>query len=99
MFAPIVDGEFTRADRQAWLRRSLLAALPLSEARARAMVAHVTPHSFRPGLAGDLLQEGEGLESIMVQCRWHGQRVVRIYAERTSLSMTRRSDEFRFILA
>ena len=36
----------------------MLSALPMDEVEARAMVSEVTPHSFRPGLARDLLKEG-----------------------------------------
>ena len=62
------------------------------------MVDEVTPHSFRPGLAGDLLAEGLTLQAIAVECRWHGERIVRIYAEREPLSAVRHSDAFRLIL-
>ena len=85
MFAPYSNGESTRSNRQAWLRNALLAAIPAKEARARAMVAEVTPHSFRPGLAGDLLEQNMSLAAIAVQCRWQGVRNVRMYAERLSL--------------
>lgn len=97
VFAPSSSGVSTRLERQQWLRQALLQALPLSETRARAMVEHVTPHSFRPGLAGDLLEEGMSLDAIASECRWHGRRIVRMYAERESLSAVRRTDGFRTI--
>ena len=98
MFAPSATELTTRADRQAWLRQALLRALPAEEVRARAMVQFVTPHSFRPGLAGDMLEDGMSLDGIATECRWHGRRIVRIYAERDSLSSARRTDGFRRIV-
>ena len=86
VFAPIAPGVAPeRSDRQRWLRSVLLAALPLSQRRTRALVSSVTPHSFRPGLAGDLLMAGEPLDVVMRLCRWLSARVARVYAERPSL--------------
>ena len=95
VFAPEVDALPSRANRQAWLRAALLAALPTRDARARAMVADVTPHSFRPGLAGDLLREGMLPQAIAVECRWSDIRNVRLYGERLPLCAARRSLAFR----
>jgi len=95
VFAPIADGQCSRQERQTWIRGALLSALPLDEQSARAMVNDVTPHSFRPGLAGDLLAEGKQLGAIAIECRWKGPRIVRIYAERMALSDARRGVRFR----
>ena len=94
MFAPHVEEQPSRQDRQEWLRAALLAALPPQDTRARAMVADVTPHSFRPGLAGDLLREGMLPQAIAVECRWADIRNVRLYGERLPLSAARRSSAF-----
>ena len=71
--------------------------MPTNEIRAIAMLDNVTPHSFRPGLAGDLLADGNTLDAIAVECRWHGARIVRMYAERMALSAARRGNGFRRI--
>ena len=97
VFAPNGDWPPTREARQAWLRRSILEALPEQEVRARALVEDVTPHSFRSGLAGDLFREGASLWQIASACRWHSMQAVRLYAERPCLSMTRVSMAFRTI--
>ena len=54
LFRPVKGCRPTRTGRRRWLQRVLWAALPLGEHAARKMVAHVTPHAFRAGLAGDL---------------------------------------------
>ena len=59
------------------------------------MISEVTPHSFRPGVAGDLLAEGKQFGEIAVECRWQGVRNVRMYAERMSLGDARMSTAFR----
>ena len=97
VFAPVRGETCSREQRQAWLREVLLAALPSNERYARASVDAVTPHSFRPGLAGDLHREGVALARIGSICRWNTQRVVRLYAERPSLSVLRITKVFRFI--
>ena len=95
VFAPRAGELSTRADRQQWLRAALLDALPLQDIRARTMVEDVTPHSFRPGLVGDLLSEGMLPQAIAVECRWSDIRNVRLYGERLPLSAARRSPAFR----
>ena len=97
VFSPRKLSAFTRDDRTNWLRKSLLAALPLSEERARKMVLAVTGHSFRPGLAGDLLSEGAALTKIALILRWQGTRIVRMYAERQALCCFISSTAFRLI--
>ena len=54
-------------------------------------------HSFRPGLAGDLLCEGVQLAEIAVLLRWQGERNARMYAERPSLAVYRRGAAFRVV--
>ena len=61
------------------------------------MIDEVTPHSFRPGLAGDLLAEGKQFGAIAVECRWQGVKNVRMYAERMALGDARASTAFRKI--
>ena len=97
VFAPVRGELCSRDDRQAWIRETLLAALPISEREARAAVEDVTPHSFRAGLAGDLFRAGVSLQRIASICRWHVPRVVRIYAERPCLSASRLTEGFRLI--
>jgi hypothetical protein len=86
VFAPIAPAVAPeRGDRQRWLRSILLAAIPLSQRAARRLVSAVTPHSFRPGLAGDLLLAGESFDVILRLLRWMSKRVARMYAERPAL--------------
>ena len=81
----------SREERQRWLRMVLLAALPRSDKVARALVEKVTPHSWRPGLAGDMLAEGTTDAERMRRCRWLSKRVADMYAERPSLGRQRQS--------
>ena len=96
-FAPDPDTVTTGRQRVAWLKRVMLSALPLDAHRAREMVDDVTPHSFRPGLAGDLLREGVSLQLIALICRWSDIRNVRTYGDRMPLSVARSSTAFRVI--
>jgi len=97
VFAPVLNETVSREDRQSWIREVLWRALPIPEREARLVVQNVTPHSFRPGLAGDLHREGVSLQRIGSICRWNTPRVVRLYAERPCLSMTRLTNGFRLI--
>ena len=85
VFAPVVGVPNSRADRAAWLKSALLRAIPASEVAARQQVEEVTPHSFRPGLAGDLLRVGKRIDDIAAECRWHGVANARMYSERPPL--------------
>ena len=69
VFRPVAGAQPTRLARKRWLQRVLLAALPLDETAAREEVKHVTPHAFRAGLAGDLLQAEVAWNTIAIWCR------------------------------
>ena len=69
----------------------------MRERKARTLIADVTPHSFRAGLAGDLLHEGVSLQIIGSVCRWNSMIDVRLYAERPCMSMSRTTEQFRLI--
>lgn len=97
VFAPVRGELCSRDDREAWIRQTLLAALPIEEREARAAVENVSPHSFRARLAGDLFRAGVSLQRIASICRWHVPRVVRMYAERPCLSASRLTEGFRLI--
>ena len=97
MFAPVRGERPKHDDRQRWLRHTLLAALPLHDTVARALVADVSPHSFRSGLASDLLREGVAIQLIGSICRWNAIKAIRLYAERPSLTMARETSTFRDI--
>ena len=97
VFAPQGIWPACRDTRQRWLRDALLRALPLNDQRARRLVEEVTPHSFRPGIAGDLFREGASVWQIAFLCRWHSMQAVRLYTQRPSLSMARTSSSFRLI--
>ena len=94
VFAPVQGELCSRADRRDWLRDSFLSALPEFEVKARDKVQEVTPHSFRPGLAGDMLAAGKTMQQIMMHCRWQSERSARAYAERVELTTYRVSNEF-----
>ena len=79
----------SRSDCQSWMRRVLLVALPLDQVAARHEISHVTSHSNRPGLAGDLLEEGMPMQAIQRICRWKSESTAVMYARRPSLSMYR----------
>ena len=95
IFRPTKGVMPTRDKRQRWLRRTLWNALPMRERRARTLVAEVTPHSFRAGLAGDLLREGASFQTIGSVCRWKSMYDMRMYSERPCLSMSRETENFR----
>ena len=94
IYAPVKGEAPTREGRQDWLRQAILQALPLDDA-ARDLVVKVTPHSFRAGLAGDLYRDGVATPQIQSVCRWNSVRVVRLYAERPALLMSRSTTGFR----
>ena len=97
VFAPVKGVQTTREQRATWLRESLLAALPEDELAARQLVQDVTPHAFRPGLAGDMRRAGMRLDAISMELRWQGMRNARMYSARTPLSSARQSAKFRLI--
>mgnify|MGYP003334202887 CR=1 FL=1 len=97
IFRPTLGARPTRLERRQWLQRVLWQALPLDELSARKLVADVTPHAFRAGLAGDLHNENVSWQSIAMWCRWHSMRAMRMYASRPALSTARTSTRFRLI--
>ena len=97
MFAPDVSGAVTRDGRTTWLRWALRQLIPSRETKDVQLIGAVTGHSFRPGLAGDLLREGESVQQIALVCRWQGVRNARMYAERPALSAFMRTNVFRVI--
>ena len=94
VFEPIRGAQPSAELRTDWLRRTLRSIIPVDESAARALIDEVSPHSFRPGLAGDLLREGMRLDEIAIQCRWHGTRNPKMYASRPPLSAFLRSAAF-----
>ena len=96
VFAPVLGDKCTREARQDWIRDVLYQPLPIPEREARLAVEDATPHSFRAGLAGDLFREGVSLQRIKIICRWF-LCVVRTYAERPCLSMSKLTNGFRLI--
>ena len=98
VYAPVLGESTSREARQQWLRSALLDALPIAEVEARALIDGVSPHSFRAGLSGDLFREGVAIPRIAAICRWSSMQVVRIYAERPCMSMSRLTVNFRLIV-
>ena len=97
VFQPVAGQRPTRAGRQRWLREVLRAAIPRDETDALAMLADVTPHAWRAGLAGDMAEEQVSWQTIATWCRWSSMRAMRMYASRSSLHASRRSRHFRMI--
>ena len=97
VFKPLAGRKYTRARRRQWLQDLLLAALPLHEHAARKMVADVTPHAFRAGIAGDMHEEQVQWQLIAMWCRWHSMRAMRMYASRPALRTARTSAAFRLV--
>ena len=69
VFAPVAGEICSREERCRWLRTSIRAAMLPSESKAIEALEHVTPHSFRPGIAGDLLRDGMSLSDMIVELR------------------------------
>ena len=97
VFQPCAGRRPTRLQRRLWLQSVLLAALPLGEVSVRADVKFVTPHAFRAGLAGDLLRADVAWNTIVIWCRWHSMRAMRMYATRPALFTKRKTQAFRVI--
>ena len=89
VFAPTFGVEASRAQRKAWLQKTLLAALHVHEVKERELVKLVSPHAFRAGLAGDLLRADVAPQTIAIWCRWWSMRAMRLYADRPELCASR----------
>ena len=89
VFAPELGATLSRARRKLWLQQTLLAALHTNEDAVRHLVALVSPHAFRAGLAGDLLRAGVAPQTIAIWCRWWSMRAMRLYADRQELCLSR----------
>ena len=70
---------FKRLVRTAWDKRLLG---EMSEAQLERMVAAVSSHSIRVGVAQDNFAAGEGLPAIMQAYRWRDARTVMRYGAR-----------------
>ena len=97
VFAPVLGAPASRSRRKQWLQEALRAALPEGDTAARQQIELVSPHSFRAGLAGDLLRAGVPPQSIAIWCRWWSMRAMRMYADRRELLAHRQSSAFRLI--
>ena len=96
-FDPVPGTAPTRSDRAMWLRDSFLAALPLQEHAARQLVTAISPHSFRPGIAGDMRRAGKRMDQISFELRWRGLKNARMYSARPPLFSARVSAKFKLI--
>ena len=94
IFEPVPSVIPSRESRQRWMRKALLlvygshytaAASMADQDTIERVVARVTPHSFRGGLAVDLRNEKASWEQISVEGRWKSKRAVKIYASRSTL--------------
>ena len=81
LFAPL--GKSTTPSRrafQAWLRASFARLLVGDAAEIAALVASITPHSFRAGMAGDLERERVPRLHIKKVGRWASDKAMEQYA-------------------
>ena len=79
MFSPTGSSCPTQTQFQTWLRTAFKALLKLPEAETEALVAAMTPHSFRAGLASDLTREGVPRRTIMKHGRWASPKAMEQY--------------------
>ena len=79
MFEPVPGKSLSSADFQTWLRSSFRALLVESAREVAAMVAAITPHSFRAGLASDLEHENVTKRRIKRAGRWDSDKAVEKY--------------------
>ena len=80
----------TRTALQSWMRESFRALLQGDRDEVDALVAAITPHSWRAGLASDMEAEGAPRENIMRVGRWYSHRAVEKYIRDTLAQRLRR---------
>ena len=85
LFEPIPGRQADRGDRQRWLRAVCQGCFTISTHASHALM-NVTPHSFRGGMAVDMLGEGASLEQIAARGRWLSRKAVKLYAGKCTLS-------------
>lgn len=81
---------------QKWLRASFRALLMEDAAEVEALVAAITPHSFRAGIAGDLERESVPRPRIKKLGRWSSDRAMEQYI-RGGLAQRLQRLLFRFV--
>lgn len=80
MFSPLGEACPSQAEFQSWLRESFRAMLSKgNEVEIEALIGAMTPHSFRAGLAGDLVREGIPRRVIMKHGRWMSSKAMEQY--------------------
>ena len=84
LFEPVPGRKADRGDRQRWLR-AVFAKCFVVPPRATDALTTITPHSFRGGMAVDMMQEGASLEQIAARGRWLSRRAVKLYAGKCAL--------------
>ena len=80
LFTPTGQQAPTRQEFQDWLRTSFRQLLGGKSPEIDALIAAITPHSFRAGLAGDMWREGINWRVIIKFGRWHDKRAMEQYA-------------------
>ena len=76
---PVSDKVLSSAEFQAWLRSSFRALLVEDAREVAAVVAAITPHSFRAGLAGDMEHENVPRQRMKRAGRWDSDRAMEDY--------------------
>ena len=76
-----------------WLRESFRNLLTESEEEIEALIAAITPHSFRAGLATDMEADDVPRDRIMKYGRWHSKRAMEQYIRG---SLAHRLHDFSF---
>ena len=79
VFEPVAGAELSSADFQVWLRSSFRALLVEDSREVAAMVADITPHSFRAGMASDLEHENVSRPRMKRVGRWDSEKAMEDY--------------------
>ena len=93
LFSAAGAGEPVRSDFQHFIRRSFRSLLVGDRDEIKALVAAMTPHSFRAGMASDLMRCGVPVKTIMKLGRWESERAMLQYV-RDGLAQRLRSASF-----
>ena len=94
LFAPMGNVKVSRRSFQVWLRESFGRLLVGKKQEMAALVASITPHSFRAGMASDLERDQVPRLHIKKVGRWQSDRAMEQYA-RDGLAQRLRKLTFR----
>ena len=96
VFEPVAGKNLSSAEFQVWLRSSFRALLMEDSREVAAIVAGITPHSFRAGMASDLEHENVSRQRMKRVGRWDSDKAMEDYI-RPRLAQRLRRLQFRVI--